>query len=256
MMNYGAPGVGKTDFLASCGSGLGLITDLNGIVTLQNDRIKKLYPGFDPTVEVIDSSDDVTQPKAFYAIQAAAERLLLNPEITIIGVDDSSFMRRSASHLAVMLNYEDAQKSLTFEKVKKNKGNLAPTQADMGREMSIVEQFLDELTRNARSMKKHVVVNAHERYIYKKDRDTKTEVISKIVPHFTGRSAPESLLGYFDLVFRLTMEGGPPNNYVTFQGSPDKKVAAKDRYGIVKGPQERNLTWSEIYNRIQKVDNK
>lgn len=252
-MNYGAAGTGKTFFLATAppDHNMAIVTDLNGMATLQNSRVRKLYPNFNPEIEVIEDDDSVTDAKAFYAIQKAAERLILNPDIHTVCIDDASFTRRAASRLAVKLNSMD-EKSKTEIKLKDMKGHFAPTQADMGREMAIVETFLDELTRACRRAGKHLIVNAHERYIYRKDKELKVEVLAKTIPHFTGRTAPESLLGYFDTVFRLVAGGVAPNNHVDFHTKPNPQVAAKDRYEIFAA-KEKNLTWAEVLSRVSSL---
>ena len=227
---------------------MGIVTDLNGMATLRNTRVQKLYPHFDPEIEVVEDDDSTSDAKAFYGIQKAAEKLIMNPDIHTVCIDDASFARRSASRLAVKLNALD-EKSKTELKMKEMKGHFAPTKADMGREMAIVDTFLEELTRNCRKAGKHLIVGAHERYIYRKDKELKTEVIAKTLPHFTGRSAPESLLGYFDLVFRLSPGGVSPNNHVAFLTKPTANIAAKDRYEVFQ-PTEKDLTWETILNRV------
>lgn len=252
-MSYGAAGTGKTFLLATGPEdhNVGIVTDLNGMVTLRNDRVRKLYPHFDPEIEIIEDDDTISDAKAFLAIQAAAKRLILNPDIHTVAIDDISFTRRSASRLAVKLNALD-EKSKTELKMRELHGLFAPTQADMGREMAIVETFLDELTRACRRAGKHLIVNAHERYIYRKDKELKQEVLAKVIPHFTGRTAPESMLQYFDTTFRLSGGGVSPNNYVEFTTKPSPTVAAKDRYEVFKSV-ERNLTWKEMLSRISNL---
>ena len=252
LLAYAAPGIGKTFLSGSAGSRNVIITDLNGIVTLKNPVFRKQFPNVDPFVEVIKSDEDPSQAKAYDMMSTRINHWFeerLN-DFDTITIDDVDFLRSSAMNRAVSINSSEGR-SQTKSKIK-NMGIVLPTMADFGTEMGLVEGFLSNLTSVCRIYNKNLIVNAHERMIYKKNKDTREDVLEKVVPHFTGKSAPEAIGDYFDLVFRITRVGkGDTAFKKTFQCHPDDKVAAKDRYGVFK-TYEDNLSFPDILARIEK----
>lgn len=250
LLCYGAPGMGKTYLSGSAGSRTLILTDLNGMVTLQNPTFRKQYPGVDPIVEVITPDEDPAQAKAYdqmaNVINLYFEKHL--KEFDTLVIDDVDFLRSQAMNKAVGINAAESR-SQTKTKIK-NHSMILPTMADFGTEMGLVEGFLSNLASTCRIFGKHLIVNAHERMIYEKNKQTREDVLKKVVPHFTGKAAPEAIGDYFDLVFRVTRIGKEPSWIKKFQCHPDETVAAKDRYSVFK-TYENNLDWPQIVKRIQ-----
>lgn len=249
LMSYGAPGVGKTDLAGSVGSRNLILTDLNGMVTLQNPSFRKRYPECNPMIEIIHPDSDPSQAKAYdqmaTIINSYFEKHLA--DFDVITIDDVDFLRAMAMNKAVGINFAESR-SQTKTKIGKN-SMILPTMADFGTEMGLVEGFISNLASVCRIYGKHLIVNAHEKLIYEKNKQTKEDVLVKVVPHFTGKAAPEAIGDYFDLIFRITRIGKEPSWVKRFQCHPDDKVAAKDRFSVFK-TNEDNLDWPKIVKRI------
>lgn len=250
LLAYGAPGVGKTDLAGSAGSRSLIITDLNGIVTLQNPSFRKRYPDCNPIIEVVKPDEDPSKATAYDQMTNIINGYLEHKlsEFDTIIIDDVDFLRSSAMNKAVTINSNEGR-SQTKTKIK-NYSLVLPTMADFGTEMGLVEGFLSNLTSVCRIYQKHLIVNAHEKMIYEKNKQTKEDVLVKVIPHFTGKAAPEAISDYFDLVFRITRFGKEPSWVKKFQCHPDDKVAAKDRYSVFKTVED-NLDWPKVTKRIK-----
>jgi hypothetical protein len=250
MMLYGAPGVGKTHFLGSMGSRTLILTDLNGMATLKNPVFRKQYPDCNPFVEVINQDKNPSLATAYDAMTNIINSYLENKldEFDNIAIDDVDFLRASAMNKAVTINFNEGR-SKTKTKIK-DFHIILPTQADFGTEMGLVEGFISNLASVCRIFKKNLLVCAHEKIIYEKDKKTKDEYPVKYIPHFTGKAAPEALSNDFDLVFRMTRLGKFPSVIYKFQCHPDEKIAAKDRYSVFK-TMEDNLNWPKVVSRVK-----
>jgi hypothetical protein len=249
-MLYGAPGVGKTHFLGSMGSRTLIITDKNGMVTLKNPVFRKQYPDCNPFVEVVNQDETPDKANAYDQMTNIINSYLENKsdEFDNIAIDDVDFLRTAAMNKAVSINFNE-NRSQTKTKIK-NYHIILPTQADFGTEMGLVEGFVSNLSSVCRIYDKNLLVCAHERILYEKDKKTKEEYPVKYIPHFTGKAAPEALSNDFDLVMRLTNLGKYPSVIYKFQCRPDDKIAAKDRYSVFK-TMEDNLTWPKVIERIK-----
>lgn len=250
MMLYGAPGIGKTHFLGSMGSRTLVITDLNGIVTLRNPVFRKQYPDCDPFIEVVTPDVDPSKASAYDQMVNIINNYFEHKltEFDNIAIDDVDFLRASAMNKAVTINFQETR-SQTKTKIKGHH-IILPTQADFGTEMGLVEGFISNLASVCKIYGKNLLVCAHEKIIYEKDKKTKEEYPVKYIPHFTGKAAPEAIGDYFDLIFRVTRLGKEPSVIRKFQCHPDEKIAAKDRYSLFK-TMEDNLTWPKVIERIK-----
>lgn len=250
LLLYGAPGVGKTDLIGSAGSRTLILTDLNGIVTLQNPSFRKRYPDCNPIIEVIKPDEDPSKATAYDQMSTVINNYFEHhlADFDAIAIDDVDFLRSSAMNKAVTINSNEGR-SQTKTKIK-NYSLVLPTMADFGTEMGLVEGFISNLASVCRIFRKHLIIAGHEKLIYEKNKQTKEDVLVKIVPHFTGKAAPESIGDYFDLVMRITRLGKEPSWVKKFQCHPDDKVAAKDRYSVFKTTED-NLDWPKILQRIK-----
>ena len=251
-MVYGDPGTGKSEFLASVNTDRALfITDLNGIRTVKNQRVRKLYPNFDPFVEVIQPDSSVVNPQAFNKMKDALDYWFdkRKDDFDWILHDDMTSLRRNAMYEAVKINGATS-KSQTGVRAKAMHEALLPTEADFGTEMNLVESYIKDLTAACRFYGKNLVVAAHEKQLIVKDRVTKEETLRGVAPLFTGRAAPKNITGDFDFVFRLTRVGKGTNVIVNFQCHPDDVVAAKDRDSVFQ-TFENNLTIQKVMSRIR-----
>jgi hypothetical protein len=250
LLIYGAPGIGKTHVLGSAGSRTLILTDLNGMATLQNPVFQAQYPGCDPHVEVIKGDEDPSKSTAYDQMTNIINNYFEHKldEFDTVAIDDVDFLRASAMNKAVTINFME-KRSQTKTKIK-DFHMVLPTQADFGTEMGLVEGFISNLASVCRTYNKNLIVCAHEKILYEKDSRTKEETPVKYIPHFTGKAAPEAIGDYFDLVIRMTRLGKTPSVVYKFQCHPDEKVSAKDRYSVFK-TMEDNLSWPKIVARIK-----
>lgn len=253
LLLYAAPGIGKTHFIGSCGSRTLILTDLNGMATLQNPVFRAQYPDCDPIIEVIKPDEDPSKAALAYdQMVTIINNYIGNPvllaEIDTIVIDDVDFLRAQSMNKAVNINSLESR-SQTKTKIK-SFHLILPTQADFGTEMGLVEGFLANLASTCRTYQKNFIVCAHEKILWEKDKKTKEEYPVKYIPHFTGKAAPEAIGDYFDLVFRMTRLGKEPSVLRKFQCHPDEKVAAKDRYSVFR-TMEDNLNWPKVVERIK-----
>lgn len=251
ILDYGSPGIGKTDFAGTAGSRSVIFTDLNGMATLQNPSFRKRNPGVDPYIEVIPKDFDLTSARG-YDYWADRINYWFSNHLSLFDtviLDDADFLRELARVRAVATNAQE-NKSETKAKIGKYR-IIMPAIQDYGTEMGYVEGFISNLVATCKVHNKHLIVNAHEKIIYNKDGGpNKEQSVKKIVPDFTGKASPEAILDYFDLVVRITRIGKYPNQIQKFQCHPDDMHSAKDRYSVFK-TYEENLTFPKILARIK-----
>ncbi len=258
LMGYGDPGVGKSEFLASVNTDDAVMfTDKNGLRTLINPRVKKLYPKFNPDIEILNPDVLGQAPHMFNHMKARIEALI-GPKATKrpkwLLIDDMTSIRRAAMNEAVKVNGE-LGRTRTLSTAKSMNNTIIPTDSDYGTEMGLIETFIDEVTRGCRAQDVNLIMLAHERATYVKElnsegKPTRAETLKAISPYFTGRAAPKAVVGYFDFCFRLTRIGKGTNIRIQFQCHPDDVVAAKDRDSVF-APLEYDLTIEKVMSRIQ-----
>ena len=251
---YSEPGVGKTEFLASCNTSRAVFfTDLNGIRTAstKNTRVKKLYPLFDPFIESIEPDKSVDSIQGYALIKTRIDYWFAKhlDAFDIVLIDDMTTNNFNALYEAIKLN-DLGNRSQTLSKGKKDPArNILPTMADFGTQMGITERFVMDLTSACRKYKKHLVMAAHEGQTFSKTKKEDDEVLTDVAPLFTGRKAPKHLAGYFDFVFRIKRVGKEPSAINQFQCQPDAIVCAKDRDSVFKTI-ETNLTLDVVFDRV------
>jgi len=250
LLNYAAPGNGKTHLAGSAGSRNLIFTDLNGMVTLKNPVFLSQFPGCDPWVEEIPRDMDLASAKAYDYMADRINYWFENhmDKFDVVTIDDADQLRAASLVRAVATNKAEG-KSETGTKIGKYK-IIMPAIQDFGTEMGYVEGFIANLISHCKIYNKHLIVNAHEKIIYNKDGGPNKEpTVKKIVPDFTGKASPEAILDYFDLVFRITRVGKHPSATLRYQCHPDEMHAAKDRYSVFKTYEDK-LTFPAILKRI------
>lgn len=249
---YSDPGFGKTEFLASVNTDRAVFfTDANGIRTTRNTRVKVLYPLFNPEIELVTMDRSLTDIKCFNLIKSRLEywfdkRLA---DFDWILIDDMTTLRKAAGLQAI----KDLQGagSNTLSKAQEGSGRNVPKFAkqDMGREITLVDFFFDELAQQCRLHNKNLLVASHERAVYSKTGEDKDETLKAICPNVIGKAAPKALLNTFDFVFRINRIGKGATAKLEFQCHPSDIIAAKDRDFVFK-TYEDNLTMPIVLKKI------
>lgn len=255
---YGDPGVGKSEFLASVNTDRAVFfTDQNGIRTVRNARVRALYPKFDPFIEVVQMDKSLEDIKGFNQMKGQAEAWFTPDNLTKwdwLLIDDMTLLRKLAGLQAI--KDLQGQGSNTLAKLSKDGKGLKRdipkfAKQDMGREITLVDFFFDDLAGACRSHGKNLLIAAHERAVYSKSGEDKDEVLKAICPNVIGKAAPKALLNTFDFVFRITRSGKGESISLDFQCHPTDIIAAKDRDYVFKA-HETNLTMAKVLDRIAK----
>ncbi len=241
-MLFAEGGIGKTRLMGTAGSRNVIVSSGNGLVTLKNAEFVKAYPNTNPQVIMIPDDADPTKPTAYDTLRKTIDKYFETPALRdsfdYFSIDDASWLRLISRNRGMQLNSLSG-KSQTIGKVQGvYKGDIVLTESDYGAEMDITSGFLDSLCGMGRMYGKHIIVCAHEGYIWRKEKNStgtrEVEVMEKIVPAFTGKKEPTKNNQYFDLVIRLTRVGKGASSKIVLQFHPDDLVAAKDRYMVFK----------------------
>lgn len=248
MLYYGGSGVGKTMFVATAGSRTLIINIGDGLVTIQGEWARKqFYKDGLPIVATIREERD---PKtgvfkaadAFDKVKDAIEWAMdkFPDRFDTIAVDDATQLRAFAMNKGLELN-EQFNRSKTLAEAKKS-GGYVPAVQDYGVEMDLIEAFVTDTVAFCKAEKKHFILTAHERHIFKpmKDQSGKKigEELDKIRPGFTGKTFPDDITAHFDLVWRAeAVRTGGGTVYRAYT-EDSMGIKAKSRYpGVFKNPE-------------------
>lgn len=253
MLLYGGSGTGKTVFVGSAGPRTLIINIGDGIITLQSAWAKaKFYREGMPIIATIREERDPATgmfkaADAFDKVKKSIEWGMDNftDQFDTIAVDDATQLRAFAMNKGLEIN-EDFDRSKTLAKGKVA-GGFVPAVQDFGAEMDLIEDFVATTISFCKEEKKHFILTAHERHIFKKVRDNTGRVIGdeidKIRPGFTGKTFPDDITMYFDLVWNVeSVRTGQGTIYRAY--TEDAMVRkAKSRYPKVFQPVE---VWPEF----------
>lgn len=134
---------------------------------------------------------------------------------------------------------------------------IVPGVQDYGAEMSLVKQFLAGTIDICKANNKHLIVLAHERYLYdvivdtKSGKKTETDTIKKILPSFTGRKDVDAIPNLFDCVLHTEVVRSGENLIYRIRTMGDETLVAGTRYGGVFKPVETGLTFPDMIRRIK-----
>lgn len=245
MMAYGGSGVGKTMFVASAGPRTLIINIGDGLTTIQGPFCKKkFYHSGMPIVATIREERDpetlfFKSAEAFQKVQYAIEWAVdkFPDKFDTIAVDDATQLRAFAFNLGLELNKE-FDRSKTLQKGKEV-GGFIPAVQDFGAEMDLIENFVAETISICKELNKNFILTAHERHIFKKVRDQSGKVIGeeldKIRPGFTGKTFPDDITNYFDLVWQFEAVRTGQGPVFRANTTDSKTIKAKSRYpGVFK----------------------
>jgi hypothetical protein len=264
MLFYAAPKVGKTWLAGTAGDRNVIVSNRNGITTLQSATFQKKYP-CNPQVEFVDTDFSPDSPSGFNEVKKIIDKIFQKQNLAsfdFLTLDDFSFINRMAIIEAVRMNGSES-KSRTHTQAAKFMGEVIPAQQDLGTAYNLIDSFLVRVTSECREHKKHLIVLNQERHIYRKkivvlqNGTTKEEEeLWRIMPQFGGREYPDKALNHFDLIARLTSspttsQGGHSQYQIKMQFSPTllPRIEVGDRYSVFKDF-EVNLTIPEIVKRI------
>lgn len=260
MLYYGGSGTGKTMFVGSCGPRTLLINIGNGLTTIQSDFAKKKWDTGKMIVATIHEEMDratglFKAADAFDKVKNSIEWAMDNfaDRFDTIAVDDATQLRAFAMNKGLELN-EDFQRSKTLAQGKKKGGYILAVQ-DYGAEMDLIDKFVAETVSFCKSERKHFILTAHERHIFKKVRDPSGKVtgeeLDRIRPGFTGKTFPDDITNYFDLVWRAEVVRSGSEGVHRAYTNDSKTIKAKSRYpGVFSNP-EIWPEWGKLMAKIK-----
>lgn len=272
---YGATGVGKTFFTATCGDRT-LHLDLeNRRSTIQSKLIQDKFH-YNPIYKVFIEEP---LPEGGAKVLDELTRYLRNEAYDMRGdydtvvLDGVTSLRRMAVNKGLELNLGTG-KSQTITKMGeiKIKNPIVPGQSgdrivpnelgfvnmevnDYTAEMQLVGKFLFHLTDYCRSEGKHCIVTAHRRVFFEKAKgiDPDVPTISSITPGFTGKTFPDEVIGLFDLIWYFETTGSGENTTYRARTVGDSSLIAKTCYPGVFKTLESNPNFQDILKRIKEA---
>lgn len=230
---YGKPGTGKTEFGGSAGNDAVIISVGGGEETLRNPGFIK-RKGVNPyIIRLYDEYDNngVVTGVGFDKVSAVMDDIISNNlnEVKTIVIDDASGLSTMAMSKGLHFN-SALRKSNTLDTVVKKHDVVIPVVQDYGAEMSIVSQFIDYYTKEAKRRGFNFLVLAHELNIYSQSKLNETKVLEGVLPKFRGKLA-EEIGGYFDWVLRFECIGGGTQTRYQARTIGNEKLIAKVRRG-------------------------
>lgn len=230
---YGSAKTGKTFFAGTAGERMLFISNGDGHSTLQSKCFKDRFKT-DPFIEIVPVDDMAKGAVAFRKVAELIEANLTNPDIDTIVVDDASRQIQASTLLALEIN-QKLNKSTTLANTK-NFDLLLPVVQDFGTEIENTLQSYSWFISECKHNKKHFILLAHERNIFKKGKNIGDQPeLVKTVPYFTGADKnPDRIPGLFDWVLHSESTGaGERTRYkVRTEGDENLIAGCRDGKGI------------------------
>lgn len=238
---YGGAGTGKTDFCGSIGNrGLFINTGAG------TETIKQRYD-----CDIIDISEEVDpktgifkEAKAFDMVTEVIDWAFTQEKYKVIALDDATYFNRFARNRALEITKQ--HKGSQSLDISRKEGVITMAIGDFGVEMSAVEWFLSTYIPQFKSRGIHFILTAHERLFYNKaSKPGEVATVRKTCPAFTGQSFPDTIPGFFDIVWRFEAAGGGDRIKYRALTAGDEDTTAKTRYRDIFAEKEE-LTDSKL----------
>lgn len=252
LLLYGNSGTAKTKFIGTAGSDSVIISPAQGIATLQSKWFRETFK-VNPIIEIVDEMPLPDVAKGYDRISDLVEKYLEDLSINTIIVDDATNFRRLALNKGLELN-EQLNRSGTLAKMRKIKADTIVRELnDMTMEMSLVESFIKQACTYCKEAKKTFVMTAHERILFNPPAKVGAEdTVKKISPGFTGKTFPDDITGYFDLIWHTEVLGGGNQIHYQIRTQGDSKLVAKTRWaGLFPVIFEKQPLLSEIIQCVK-----
>lgn len=238
LLLYGNTKAGKTFFIGSAGDRAVIISPAQGIATLQSALFKHLIKA-NPVIEIVDEEPLPDSASGYDKVQRLLEQYLDDKDIDTIIVDDATNFRRMAMNKGLELNNKllsgsGAPRSNTLKKMKSMSSNavIGKEIADWTAEMALVESFINNATMFCKQAGKNFILTAHERLTFKSvSKIGDIPEISKIAPGFSGRTFPDDVSGFFDLIWHAEVAGSGDRTFYQIRTQGSSSVVAGTRWG-------------------------
>lgn len=251
-MIYGGAGNGKTWFLGT-GGDRNLIIDTGdtGMETLKSKLFKEKV-GFNPIIvsvgEKLDARGNVDISTAFDAVCDIIDWAIANKrsEFDIISINDVTQLRQFAMNKGLEANAKLGKSQSKKRSIEVDAVDYAVQ--DYGMEMSLIDKFVAGTKSLCIKHNIHFIMAAHERITFKQPRDAQGRiiigdqpVIVDVRPGFRGRTFPDDISMYFDLIWHCEAVGS--GDVITYRArtSGGEDITARTNFGglfptIIKNP--------------------
>jgi hypothetical protein len=119
--------------------------------------------------------------------------------------------------------------------------------------MSLMEQFVIHYISRCKELNKHLIMTAHQRISYNPPTTIGGEqTIANIKPGFTGKTFPDYITGFFDLVWHAEKLGGGEQIKYRARTSGDSALTAHTKIGSFPTLLE-NPNFQSVVKSIQMV---
>lgn len=243
MLYYGGAGTGKTVFVGSAGPRTLIVNIGQGEVVLKSPWARKRFysTGFPIITTIREEMDRKTgyfvAADAFDKVKRAIEWAMdhFPDRFDTIAVDDATALKAFAMNKGLELNEDfNRSKTLAQSKTEKSQGAFVPGIQDYGAEMDLIDNFVADTVDFCKKEKKHFILTAHERHIYKKMKDQSGKVIGEEIdktrPGFTGKTFPDEITAHFDLVWHAEVVRTTQGAIYRCHTEDSMGIKAKSRY--------------------------
>lgn len=259
LISYGASGTGKTGFAGTAGSRTFYIDLGHSSVTLKSPGFLARNKDYNPILaEISEASIDgkgVPDKATGFDTLVSTMNLALTKEYidrwdTMV-IDEMTALSRFAMFKGLEIN-QNLRKSKSREESQANKSLVIVVQ-DFGQEMNLIEGFITEAVEViCKKAKKNLILVAHQRLIYGKAPSIGDEApLLKVMPGFTGKTFPDTIVGLVDWVLYHECVGGGDKPIYRVRTSGDEKLIAKVRHDGVFKTLESNPNFLDMLQRVK-----
>lgn len=237
---WAPPGAGKTA-LASTFPGFVFIDTDRGLATLKSKWYRDTFGkpdmiGFETFDNEYDRYGVFKNTDAFWKMLDFVNSLEKKPEVKTVILDSISTFQVLAMQIGMQA--AGANKRSKTVEIAKSTHVLLPTQADFGAEMSVLEQFMNQLIK----FNMNVVCIAHEREV-----TNETGSLLRREPYLIGSAIRAQVAKWFDEVWYIDVERDGKRKLLTQQTNIMK--VNKSRHGVPNGLE--NPTYKKIMEAIK-----
>jgi hypothetical protein len=211
---YGSK-AGKSVQIATLGNrNLWICLDADGYAVAQSPWFKKSYGVVNPfVIEIFEElaqegfhipTESQVYDKIYHVLDYAFKNYI--DEFDFVSIDSLTTLSRASLLKALDVN-ATTRKSQTKINIVEKLNALLPAIQDYGTEMSLVQQLIDLLISNCKKYNKTLIVTAHERLMYAKNKATGVEDYNGIRPAVTGRAQPDNITQAFSNVWYMKRVG-------------------------------------------------
>lgn len=251
-MVYGGAGIGKTWFLGT-GGDRNLIIDTGdtGMETLKSKLFKEKI-GYNPTIvsvaEKLGARGRISVATAFDATCDIIDWAIANKrsEFDILCINDVTQLRQFAMNKGLEVGLA-LGKSQTKSKNDALDAVIYAVQ-DYGAEIDLIAKFVAGYTSICKKNNIHFIMAAHERLTLTQAKNAKGEpivggdiVVADVRPGFRGRTFPDDVCMFFDLIWHLEAVGSGDVIVYRARTAGGENITARTNFGglfptIVKNP--------------------